>query len=151
MLSEVIKKDYIQLNVEAENFEDAIRQAAQPLLDNGAICQEYVDKIVEIYKETGPYIVITENVALPHAPKEFGAKELAVGLTILKQPVNSGHESNDPVKFLFSLSSPDSHQHLESITNLVNLLSQPEFLNELTQANDQDAITEIIRKFEGEN
>lgn len=151
MLSNVIQKEFIQLDVEAENFEDAIVKATKPLLDSGLISIDYVNKIIEIYEETGPYIVITKNVALPHAPHEFGARGLAIGLTILRNPVKSGHEINDPVKYLFSLSSPDSHQHLESISSLVNLLSQPEFIDELSMAKDKDKVISIIKKYEGEN
>lgn len=150
MLTDILRREYIQVNVESENFEDAIVKSLNPLLLNGAVTDKYVEKILEIYRETGPYIVITKSVALPHAPSEFGVKKLALGLTILKEPVVSGHETNDPVKYLFSLSSPDSNQHLIVISQLVQLLSNDEFIEKLSKANDVEIVEGLLREYEGD-
>lgn len=79
MLSRIISEELIQLNVQAKDWEDAIRKSAAPLLKKRKITQEYIDKIIEITQTTGPYIVITKHTALPHASSKFGAKEKAVG------------------------------------------------------------------------
>ena len=112
MLSELLKEDYIQLDISVENFDEAIKASAQPLLTADVIENEYISSILSIYHEIGPYIVITKQIALPHAPIEKGAKKLALGFTRLERPVISGHESNDPVKFLFPLSAPDNESHI---------------------------------------
>lgn len=59
MLSRIISEELIQLNVQAKDWEDAIRKSAAPLLKKRKITQEYIDKIIEITQTTGPYIVIT--------------------------------------------------------------------------------------------
>ena len=106
----IIKEDYIQLDISVENFDEAIKASAQPLLTADVIENEYISSILSIYHEIGPYIVITKQIALPHAPIE-GAKKLALGFTRLERPVISGHESNDPVKFCFPL----AHQTMNPI------------------------------------
>ena len=65
-------------------MERSNRESAQPLLEEDKITQGYIDKIIEIAEETGPYIVVAEHIALPHAPSEYGAKELAMGITDIK-------------------------------------------------------------------
>ena len=45
---------------------------------------------LKVSNELGPYIVITEHVALPHARPESGALEPAVGITVLKDSVEFG-------------------------------------------------------------
>lgn len=100
MLSKVIKDEYIQLDVQANNFEEAIRKALQPFLEADVVTEKYVETILKIYEDK-LYIVITENIALPHATVESGAKDVAIGFMRLKTPVTSGHRTNDPVKYLF--------------------------------------------------
>ena len=46
----------------------------------------------------------------------------------MKRPVISGHETNDPVKYLFPLSAKESNEHVELLSKLAELLSQKEFI-----------------------
>lgn len=128
MLQESIEEAYVQLDIEAEDFETAIKKSFDPLVENEAVTPGYVDSIIRIYHETGPYIVITKNIALPHAPVEEGANKLALGFVRLKVPVVSGHGTNDPVKYLFPLSAKASEEHIELLSKLADLLSQEEFI-----------------------
>lgn len=145
----MIKKEFIQLSVEADNWEDAIRKSAEPLLENSKVTEEYINKIIETTKTTGPYMVVTKHVALPHAPSQYGALDLAMGITILKEPVISGNEVNDPVKYLFCMSAKDSQTHLDSMAELVELLSNPEFYDLLDHAKDATEILAYIQTKEG--
>lgn len=152
LLSQMIKKEFIQLQVEVRDWEDAIKQSAQPLLTHGKITAEYVEKIIEISRTTGPYIVITKHVALPHAPVEAGALASAMGITTLSNPVVSGNQANDPVKYLFCLSAKDSNSHLQAMSELVTLLSTEEFYDLLDHAQDPQEILNYITALEkGEN
>ena len=81
MLSELLKEDYIQLDISVENFDEAIKASAQPLLTADVIENEYISSILSIYHEIGPYIVITKQIALPHAPIE-GAKEISIRIPL---------------------------------------------------------------------
>lgn len=146
MLSEIIKEHFIQLNIEADDWEDAIRKSAKPLLEGGMITKGYIDKIIEISETAGPYIVITKHIALPHAPSEYGARKLAMGLTTLRDPVTSGNTENDPVQFLFCLSATDTEKHLAAMADLAQLIENQEFLDLLNEATDPKAILEFIKK-----
>ena len=98
MLKDLVSEKLIKLQIEASDWEDAVRKAAQPLVDDGMVKTSYVDDIVKGVKEMGPYIVLTKHVALPHARPESGALESAIGIATLKTPVEFGNEDNDPVK-----------------------------------------------------
>ena len=97
MLSDLLDESLVALNVEASDWEDAIRKSAQLLVDAGKVTPAYVDDIVKGVNELGPYIVITEHVALPHARPESGALESAVGIVTLMEPVEFGSADNVPV------------------------------------------------------
>ncbi|WP_314575070.1 PTS sugar transporter subunit IIA [Enterococcus gilvus] len=138
MLQESIEESYIQLDVEAENFEEAIRRSFDPLIENKAVTQTYVESVIRIYHETGPYIVITKNIALPHAPVEDGAQKLGLGFVRLKVPVVSGHTTNDPVRYLFPLSAKASNEHIELLSKLADLLSKKSFIEFLQNVSSKE-------------
>ena len=145
MLYQMIDESFIQLKIKARDWEEAIRKSALPLLKKEKITEQYIDKIIEITRTTGPYIVITKHTALPHAPSEFGAKELAMSITTLENPISSGHTTNDPVKYLFCLSAPDSNSHLKALSNLVQLLDDENFIQTLDYSNDAIDILDYIK------
>lgn len=149
MLSDLLDVSLVKLNVEASDWEDAIRKAAQPLVDNDKVTPAYVDDIIKGVNELGPYIVITEHVALPHARPESGALESAVGIVTLKDPVEFGSADNDPVKYLFPLSAKDNDSHLGALQSLVELLSDPDFFAQLDAASTPQDVVDLVHAKEG--
>lgn len=148
MLSDITNETLIKLKVPAKNWEDAIRQSASVLVENGKATEEYVDAMVSTAKESGPYIVITKHVALPHARPEAGTKEIAIGIATLENPVVFGHKDNDPVKYVFSLSAVDNNSHLRAMSELVELLEMDEFFMTLDNAKDAKEIIDFIKTHE---
>lgn len=144
MLGDVLSEELVLLNVEARDWEDAIRKAAQPLVAANKVTPAYVDDIIRGVHECGPYIVITEHVALPHARPESGALEPAVGIVTLRTPVEFGSADNDPVRYLFPLSATDAEGHLSALQSLVELLSDPDFFAQLDQATSPKQVVELV-------
>lgn len=149
MLGNIIDEKYVQLDVEVDNFVDAITQSFTPMREDKIVTQHYIDSVIQIYEETGPYIVISKNIALPHAPVADGAKELALGFTRLKVPLISGHATNDPVKYLFPLSAKDSEEHIELLSKLANLLSDENFINFIGTVDTVQEFINYLKKAEG--
>lgn len=148
LLSSMIDQDAIQLNVEAKDWKEAIRKSAQPLLDKKKITEEYVRKIISIALETGPYIVVAKNIALPHAPSESGVLETAMSISVLKDSVKFGNKENDPVKYLFCLSAVDSESHLEALAELVELIDDEKFLCLLNNTVSRTVVLEYVKEKE---
>lgn len=148
LLTKLIKASYIQLDIKANSFEDAIILAMNPLLKDGAISEHYISKVISILKEIGPYIVITKNIAIPHAPPDSGANKLAIGFTRLKNAIISGNSANDPVKFLFSLSSPTGNDHLSALSELAALFSDEKFLTFINEVKKPNDFIDFLENFE---
>ena len=148
MLSDLLDEGLIRLGVEAADWEDAVRKAAQPLVDLEMVTEEYVDDIVRGVNVLGPYIVIAPRVALPHARPESGAIEPAMGVVTLKTPVAFG-SANDPVRYLFPLSATDNDAHLGALQALVELLRSPDFLARISRASDAGEVVAVVREMEG--
>ena len=106
--------------------------------------------MIQTTKESGPYIVITKHVALPHARPESGAKEIAISIATLETPVVFGNKENDPVKYIFGLSALDNLTHLTAMAELAELLDQEQFYEVLDTAECQSDIINYILDFESE-
>lgn len=148
MLSNLINESLIRLKISAENWEDAVRKSASALLENNKITSSYIDAMINTAKETGPYIVITKHVALPHARPEAGAKEIAIGISTLEHPIEFGNKDNDPVKYVFSLSATGNDSHLQAMAELAMLLEKEEFYDVLDKAETPEEIMNYIKAHE---
>lgn len=148
MLSEVTNESLIRLNVEAVNWKDAIRKSANPLVKNGYATENYVNGMIKTTEESGPYIVISKGVALPHARPELGAKKIGITVTTLKTPINFGNKNNDPVQFIFALCAVDNKSHLKAMSELVNFISDQNFLKSLVKETRPANVYTLIKKFE---
>lgn len=100
------------IGVQVDCWQAAIRAACQPLLDGGAVEARYVERCVEMVETHGPYIVVAPGIALAHARPEDGAIELGLAVATLTEPVDFGHEQNDPVDLVFAFATPDRDQHV---------------------------------------
>ncbi|BDG59603.1 BglG family transcription antiterminator [Caldinitratiruptor microaerophilus] len=126
MLDEVLNDALVRLDVPAADWEEAIRLAGGPLVEAGHVEPRFVDAMVETVRRIGPYIVVDRGVALPHARPEDGVISLGISFVRLREPVAFGHETNDPVKLVFAIASPDAEIHLRALQQLADLLAKPE-------------------------
>ena len=147
----MLDEKLIQLSVHAENWEDAVRKAAAPLVSEGKCKESYVDDIIKGVHEYGPYIVITKNVALPHARPESGALDTAIGITKLDTSVEFGNKDNDPVKYLFPLSASDDNKHLAALADLAELLEDQKFFEVLDHAKSPREVIDYLNNRKEEN
>ena len=148
MLSDVLKEEYISLGDECCDWIGAIRAAGNILIKNQLIEAEYVDHAIQNVKESGPYIVLTKGVAIPHASNKYGVYKTAISLVRLKKAVEFYSTENDPVKYVFMLATLDSNSHLVALSDLVSLLGDKNFFQCIDQAKDALEIINYIKEHE---
>ncbi|MFD2305719.1 BglG family transcription antiterminator [Enterococcus termitis] len=139
-LQEITAPELIQLNMSAKNWEQAIRLSAAPLLKQGRITRNYIETMIETAKKEGPYMVISKQVALPHARPMDGVLQLGMSITVLKEPIVFGSKENDPVKYVFCLAATENNRHLNAMVELVRLLEDPEFYSILETSQQSEEV-----------
>ena len=139
MLSALVQEPFVQLDVVARDWEDAVRTAVAPFVEAGIATQGYVDDIVRGAKELGPYFVLAPHVAMPHG----------IGVVRLAEPVEFGSEANDPVSYLFPLVAADDGGHLQALMSLAELLGDEGFYVGLDEAETAGEVLDLIREKEG--
>ena len=147
MLSEVITPEVINLNVECDNWEEAIKAGAKILIDKGYIEYSYEKAILEKIKELGTYMVITPNIVLPHARPEDGVNKTSFSLVTLKNPVNFGNDKNDPVKLVITIASENNKDHIKFLSEIVDLLRNKEDLQKIFATTSKEEVISILEKY----
>jgi len=150
-LAELIPPERIALDVEASDWREAIRITGKLLVDTQIVEPRFVDAMIQIAEELGPYIVIAPRIALPHARPEDGA--LATGLSLVKlaTPIEFGHPDHDPVTLLIGLAAVDKHVHVRALQTLAEVLSTDSLIEELMTVENIDQIYSIIRQAEAQS
>lgn len=150
MLENVTVND-IRVNVQAADWEDAIRKSSQVLLETEKIEERYVDAMIDAVHRVGPYIVLGNHVALAHARPECGVKELSVFFTTLKPGVEFGSESFDPVRLVITLAAIDEDSHLELMGELAGILMDEENVVRLVDSETPEEFLSLLEKMRDED
>jgi mannitol/fructose-specific phosphotransferase system IIA component (Ntr-type) len=144
-LSKMITPRTIALGVAVSDWQEAVRAAGALLVQAGKVEPRYVEGMIRMVQEIGPYIVIAPGVALPHARPEDGVKEACMSLVTLNPPVPFGNENNDPVELVVAFGSPDSRGHMEALTQLARLLEDESALERLKKATSPRDIVSVVK------
>ena len=78
----------------------AIKKAADPLVQKKLVGNDYVDKMIQVVDEQGPYINIGPNIALAHARPCPSVKKVSLSLMKTNQPINLVNDQH-PVRLWF--------------------------------------------------
>lgn len=148
MLTTLLTSNVIQVVESAADWQDAIKIACKPLINNKLIEPQYIDAIIKSHEKIGPYYVLGPGIAMPHARPEDGVNQLSLGLTVIKQGVEFGSEGNDPIKLLIVLAATDSNSHIGAIAKLAELFDNQEDIDSIMQSENADDILKIIAKYE---
>ncbi|HZJ86610.1 MAG TPA: PTS sugar transporter subunit IIA, partial [Erysipelothrix sp.] len=128
LLKEIISKERIQVVDSVTDWKEAISYSSKPLLDEGIIQNDYVDAMINAVEEYGPYIVLADEFALPHASNQSSVKEVAISVLVLK---NSIDMKGKPVKIFMTLATVDNESHLKALSSLVDIISIDEKLEQI--------------------
>jgi transcriptional antiterminator/mannitol/fructose-specific phosphotransferase system IIA component (Ntr-type) len=148
VLKELLTKDMIQFEEGVDNWEQAIRIGARPLLYTNAIGQRYVDAMIHNVNTLGAYIVLAPKVAVPHARPRDGVSKL--GMSLLKLDRSVSFADNDPekdVNIVIVLAAIDNESHLKALTQLMELLEEDGNIEKLIQADNLDPIIALIEQY----
>lgn len=124
------------------NWEVAIKEAAQPLINNGDIADIYVEKIIKNTKKMGFYMVLDDYIAMPHARPEDGVKNTSIAFLKLNEAVNFGTEK---VYLIFLVAAKDANTHIDILKGLMFIFQNEELKKKLIEAKTKEELLEILK------
>ncbi|HET6860021.1 MAG TPA: PTS sugar transporter subunit IIA [Streptomyces sp.] len=143
-LSELIPVEAVRLGVRAADWREAIRAAGELLVATGAGTGDYTAEMIRNVEDNGPYIVIAPGFAFAHARPSPAVLRTGMSWVRLEQPVEFGHESNDPVDLVVALAAKDSGAHTAAMASLARLLADPETARALHEAPTPEALHAVL-------
>ena len=131
----LLKKENVQICDTADNWRDAIRISVRPLEQGGYVESCYKDGIIENIEKLGPYIIIADHIALPHARPEQGAVKTQIGITLFRQDIEfDGKEAT--ARLFVTLAAKDNDSHLDALVQISELLSDEERVEKILESPD---------------
>ena len=140
----LVKLENVQICEKANDWRQAIKISVQPLERGGYVKSCYKDGIIENVEKLGPYIMIADEIAMPHARPEQGAIETQIGITLFREGVRfDGKETT--ARLFVTLAAKDSDSHVDALVKISELLSDDETVEEILEASD---VQTLYRYFE---
>ena len=139
-MSELLSEQTIRLSETATGQEAAIRRCGDVLIASGAVEPDYTDAMLERERSISTYV--GEGVAIPHGT--LAAKQLVKrdALAVLRFP--SGIDWNgEPVHVCVAIAAVGT-SHVALLSQLAELLLDPEAAQALREATDVDEILRLL-------
>ena len=143
MLEKILEGN-IQIMDSVADWKESVRIAGKSLLEKNIITENYIKAMIESIEKLGFYVILRENLAMPHARPEEGTLGTGVSLLKLNEPVYYGESK---VQLVFVLATKDADSHMEILMKLVELFQDDESIEKLIISQDYKEITEIIKKY----
>lgn len=139
-LKDVLLPETVELDVKADDWEEAIAVAGRLLVNTGGIEARYIDSMINCVKKIGPYIVIAPGIAMPHSRPEDGVKKICLSMVRLATPVSFSSLKNDPVDLVFAFGAVDYESHFRVLSELWQILNDPSAIQILRSCKDKTQI-----------
>ena len=150
MIEKLLNEEVVDVNIKADNWEEAVIEAGKLLLKSEKIEERYIEAMIKTVKEMGPYIVMAPGIAMPHGRPDSGVFELGVSVISLENGINFGSSEFDPVKLIFAICAKENKSHIELLQDLSYILDDDDLLEEIDKCTSKkdllDTIIETYRK-----
>jgi len=142
-MDKTIDENHIQIAKQVSDYATGIHLAASPLINHHFIEEKYVDRILENIKMNGPYIVVADYVALPHAQPSKLVLKTGLSLLLLEEPVDL---LGNPIHVFIVLAAKDNHEHLGLLQSLAIFLMEKENITALIECKTKPDILDVLEK-----
>lgn len=140
----LLTKEYIQQTKGKDmSWQDAITLSAKPLLAKKIISNDYVNNVITVCREKGPYMNIGSQIVLAHARPLPSTKQACLALLQTTEEIFLINDKH-PARFWFFLATPDATSHVDILQQLTAILIDDSKLQQLLAAKSVDALANVF-------
>lgn len=133
----------IRLGLTAETWQEAVKLAVDPLIDSGAVTEEYYHAIIESTEEYGPYYILMPGMAMPHARPEAGVNRDSFALITLTKPVTFSDGKEVQVLLTLAATSAEIHTSV-AIPQIIALFELEDSIERLVACQTPEEVLAMV-------
>ena len=130
-LKKLLKKENVKFIDETENWKEAIFQSGDLLVSNKKVTLEYVQEMIELVEKHGPYIVLEEGIAMPHAGISENVLETGISLLVVNEKVSLPEGRN--ANIFLSFAAKNKNDNIDIMNDLFELITKYEFIDKVSK------------------
>lgn len=150
-ITELLKKESIELGVKVSGKEDAIDKLIGLMAAGGRLNDKAGYKEGILAREALGSTAVGEGIAIPHA-KVAAVKEPGLAAMVVPDGVDYEAFDGSLANLIFMIAAPEGEAdvHLEALSRLSTLLMDPDFKNDLIHAESKEEFLQLIDDKESE-
>lgn len=150
-ITELLKKESIELGVKVSGKEDAIDKLIGLMAAGGRLNDRAGYKEGILAREALGSTAVGEGIAIPHA-KVAAVKEPGLAAMVVPDGVDYEAFDGSLANLIFMIAAPEGEAdvHLEALSRLSTLLMDPDFKNDLIHAESKEEFLQLIDDKESE-
>jgi phosphocarrier protein FPr len=142
-MTDILSSETIVLGASAADKGDAIRQAGEVLVKAGCVAPSYIDGMLARERVMSTYL--GSGIAIPHGELADLRSVFSTGVSVIQLPDGVEWEPGEHAFLVIGLASTNL-MHVEVLTNLVELLQEPETIKQLIHTTDPMVIVERLTR-----
>ena len=146
-ISDLIRSEWIRLDMEGESREDVIRRLAG-LLDEAGVLSDMEQYIADVFeREKVGSTAIGFDVAIPHG-KSDGVKAPAVAFARLTRPIRWEPGKEELAQLVFLIAVPkamEGNEHLQILAALSRKLIDESFRQQLMEMSSPEEVLQSLQ------
>ncbi|PTK26860.1 MULTISPECIES: BglG family transcription antiterminator [Mammaliicoccus] len=142
-LQDLLPTNLINFVERVADIEEAIQLTANPLVRMKYVDPLYIDKMHAAFDDT--YMVINQNIAIPHADGDQVVHRTAMSMLILKEPLKLS--TGLKVHIFVAIAATDKFKHLRPLLQLRDMSQDDEAIQQIVQTDSKIDVYKIIQHF----
>ncbi len=145
-LYQVIEESCILLDGEFTELSEAVEVSGEMLYGRDYIEAEYIQEIVETVKNSGRYMLIGEQIIMPHSLAGKHVKKTGISIVRLRESLPLYDRPEIEVKWIFTLCTIDKVSHLTALTQLAQILGTSSLLKEMESIKSKLQLLNLLQE-----
>ena len=137
MSDDILTKENIELGLELDSQEEAIRRAGKLLVENGHVEEKYIDSMFEREKSVSTFM--GNAVAIPHGTSDSKQWVEKSGLSILTVPEGVEYGDGNIAMLIIGIAGKGD-EHLEILSNIAQVVSDEDNVTKIVQAESKEEL-----------
>lgn len=152
MIWEELNDSLIFTGLDADTYEDVLKQVGEAMTQEGYAKESYVDALIKREKEFPTGIDVDGiGVAIPHTDVSH-VKKPGIAIAVLNKPatfIQMGTD-NEPVevRLIFMLAMVNPNKHIDQLQRILAVIQDTDVLKQLHEVKEANQIIKIIKEKE---